>query len=73
MTTEIVQVRHCIPAEGKAIKNTVTEEYFPEGLYLAKGERASNYIEVDASEVPVHEPPVEIPSSEPPVESEEEE
>lgn len=70
MTTETVQVRHIIPAEGKAIKNTVTGEYFPEGLYLAKGERASNYIEVDASEVPVPEPPENIPESEPPVETE---
>lgn len=73
MTIETVQVRHIIPAEEKAIKNTVTEQYYPDGLYLAKGERASNYTEVDASEVPVPEPPENIPDSESPLESEEEE
>ncbi len=64
MTTETVQVRHLIPAEGKAIKNTVTGEYFHKGLYLAKGERASNYIEVDISEMSVTEEMPTVENSE---------
>lgn len=55
MTTETVSIRHLIPDEGKVIKNKVTEEYYPEGLYLAKGELKTNYIEADISEMPVTE------------------
>ena len=50
--TENVTLRQLIPAEGKAIKNTVTEEYYPEGLYLAKEADENDFIEVDLSEVP---------------------
>ena len=57
MTTETVQIRHLIPDEGKVVKNTSTGEFFPEGLYLAKGELKSNYVEVDASEMPETTPP----------------
>ena len=53
-TTQVI-LRRLVPAAGKAIKNTVTEEYFPEGLYLGKDENADNYIEVALSEVPAPE------------------
>ncbi|MBR1731847.1 MAG: hypothetical protein IJ725_05390 [Ruminococcus sp.] len=45
-----VVLRHLVPSEGKVIKNTVTEEYYPEGIYLGKEENAENYIEVGSSE-----------------------
>lgn len=55
---EEVILRQIIPAEGKVIKNIITEEYFTEGLYLGKEEDENNYIEVDISEVPSDEPEV---------------
>ena len=52
LDTQTVILRHLVPSEGKVIKNTVTEDYFPEGLYLGKNENAENFIEVDASDLP---------------------
>ena len=69
MTTETVSIRHLIPDEGKVIKNKVTEEYYPEGLYLAKGELKTNYIEVDISEMPVPEEQI-TPDEQPAAEAE---
>ena len=49
---DTVILRHLVPAEGKVIKRIDPEEWYPDGLYLGKDEDESNYIEVDASEMP---------------------
>ncbi len=55
MITETVEIRHLIPSQGKAIKNTVTGDFYPEGIYLGKDENEANYIEVDSSEINTNE------------------
>ena len=69
MTTDTVTNRHLIPVDGQVIKNKVTEEFYPEGLYLAKGELKTNYIEVDISEMPVPEEQI-TPDEQPAAEAE---
>ena len=51
ITTTQVILRQLVPEQGKVIKNTITEEYYPEGVYLGKDENENNYIEVEATEI----------------------
>ena len=57
--TQEVTLRHLTPAEGKAIHKIGTEEYFPEGLYLAKEEIPDNFEEIPLEDVPGDEAPEE--------------
>ena len=47
-----VSLRRIIPNENKAIKNIVTNDYYPDGLYLSIEANEEDFVEVDISEVP---------------------
>ena len=55
-TTEVT-LRFLTPAEGKALHKIGTEEYYPEGLYLAKEENPDNFEEIPLEDVPKPEVP----------------